>query len=350
MIKIDKSPVLILAGLLLSMVMLSCGNEEARLSDGLFAKIETSRGTIYARLEYEKTPLTVANFVGLAEGTIAFENKEPGPYFDGLTFHRIEPGFVVQGGDPLGNGTGGPGYQFPDEFDGSLKHEKAGTLSMANSGPNTNGSQFFITLDATPHLDNRHTVFGHVVGGLGVVKKIKQGDKIETVSILRIGEAAESYQIDQSIFDNLVLTAWSRVPPVSKPSKPQQPQFTMLDMVMARWPDAVTTESGLSYSISRPGTGNAKPSEGATVYIKYTGKLLDDRVFDTSEILGKPKKMKLGGKDMIAGLSEALSDMKKGEQRILIIPPELAFGEKGYYGTVPPGADVIMEVELVDFD
>ncbi len=348
--KINTSSVLLLAGLLLlSSVMLSCGNEEARLSDGLYAKMETSRGTMYLQLEFEKAPLTVANFVGLVEGTIAFQNREPGPYFDGLTFHRVEPGFVVQGGDPMGDGTGGPGYQFPDELNGELRHEGSGVLSMANSGPNTNGSQFFITLDAAPHLDNRHTVFGHVAGGQGVIKKIKQGDKIERVTIVRIGEAAEAYRADQTIFDNLMLTAWSKVQPRSAPSKPKQPQFTMLDMVMARWPDAVTTESGLSYVITQKGTGEAKPPIGATVYINYTGKLLDDRVFDTSLILGKPKKLELGGKDMIAGLSEALSDMTQGEQRILIIPPELAYGEKGFFGTVPPDAHVIIDVELVEF-
>src|ERR1041384_7592185 len=164
--------------------------EEKKLPDGVYAEMETSKGKILLQLEYEKTPLTVANFVGLAEGT-KFYSKGPGeppkkqdkPFYDGLTFHRVIPDFMIQGGDPLGVGSGGPGYSFRNEIDASLKHDRPGILSMANAGPDTNGSQFFITHKDTPWLDGKHTVFGHVVEGQDVVNKIVRGDTIKTVKI-----------------------------------------------------------------------------------------------------------------------------------------------------------------------
>jgi len=174
------------------------------LPDGLYAKITTPRGIITARLFDQDAPLTVTNFVGLAEGTLG---PNPGkPFYDGLTFHRVVPGFVIQGGDPLGTGEGDPGYEFPDEFSPKLRHDSIGVLSMANSGPDTNGCQFFITLDAENQLNYMHSVFGKVVSGLEVLPQVQQGDKME-VKILRLGGAAKAFRTDQAAFNELVAKA-----------------------------------------------------------------------------------------------------------------------------------------------
>lgn len=189
--------------LMFALVIAVACNSKEKMADGLYAKITTSKGVIMIKLEMEKTPLTVANFVGLAEGDIKNEAKEEGlPYFDGLQFHRVIPNFMIQGGDPLGNGTGDPGYYFKDEFDPSLKHDRAGTLSMANRGPATNGSQFFITHNPTPHLDGRHTVFGYVIDGQSVVDLITKGDTIVTVEIIREGKEAKKFDA-AAVFEKL---------------------------------------------------------------------------------------------------------------------------------------------------
>jgi cyclophilin family peptidyl-prolyl cis-trans isomerase len=179
----------------------SPSDSPSSLPDGLYAKITTPRGTIIARLFYEDAPMTVTNFVGLAEGTLG---PNPGkPFYDGLTFHRVVPGFVVQGGDPLGTGNGDPGYEFPDEFSPKLRHDSIGVLSMANSGPDTNGCQFFITLDAENQLNYLHSVFGKVVSGLDVLPLVQKGDKME-VKILRLGSAAKRFQANQTSFNALI--------------------------------------------------------------------------------------------------------------------------------------------------
>jgi cyclophilin family peptidyl-prolyl cis-trans isomerase len=180
---------------------------ETKLADGVYAEFQTSKGKIVCQLEYEKTPLTAANFVGLAEGTKNYSTdgstpkKQDKPFYDGLNFHRVIASFMIQGGCPQGRGTGGPGYKFKDECRDDLKHSGPGILSMANAGPGSNGSQFFITHVATPHLDGRHTVFGRVVEGQDVVNRIAIGDKIITLKIVRVGEKAKAYKGDQADFE-----------------------------------------------------------------------------------------------------------------------------------------------------
>lgn len=173
----------------------------ARLPDGLYARLTTNRGEILCRLEFEKCPITVANFVGLAEGTQKSNRPAGTKFYDGLTFHRVIANFMIQGGCPEGSGRGGPGYRFKDEIVPELKHDKPGVLSMANAGPGTNGSQFFITHVPTPWLDGKHTVFGHVVAGQEIVNAIRQGDKIQRVEIERFGAAAEAFKPGNEAFD-----------------------------------------------------------------------------------------------------------------------------------------------------
>ena len=197
---LSRRALLLLAGILLIRGAFFPHNPSAApLPDGLYARIETERGLIVARLFYGKVPMTVGNFVGLAEGTMPWRDSMDGKikksrFYDGLTFHRVIADFMIQGGDPLGTGRGGPGYNFPDEFSPSLRHSKAGILSMANAGPDTNGSQFFITHRATPWLDARHSVFGEVVEGMAVVRRIRPGDRIRGVKIVRIGGKAKAFR------------------------------------------------------------------------------------------------------------------------------------------------------------
>ncbi len=319
---------------------------ETGLEDGLYAKIMTNKGDILVKLEFEKTPLTVTNFVGLAEGTKDFHDakgRTSGRYYDGLKFHRVIKNFMIQGGDPLGTGTGGPGYNFPDEFDPSLRHDSPGILSMANAGPGTNGSQFFITHIATPWLDNKHTVFGHVVSGQDVVNAIQQGDTITRVEIIRVGDKAKAFKADQASFDKLLNKVDN-----SNAAKEKESQGKDMATIKEKWPNAQKTGSGLMYVIIKKGSGEEKPSPGDMVKAHYTGMFLDGSTFDSSVDRGEPISFPVGKGRVIKGWDEALLDMTKGEKRILIIPPELAYGTHGR-GPIPPNATLVFEVELLDF-
>lgn len=311
------------------------------LPDGLYAEIATPRGVIVCRLEYRRAPMTVANFVGLAEGTLAANGVSGKRYFDGLTFHRVEPGFVIQGGDPRGDGTGGPGYEFPNEISAELKHDGPGVLAMANAGPHTNGSQFYITLKAAPALDGGYSVFGRVVQGQEVVAKIAKGDRITSVRILRLGADAKAFTVTQAGFDAMVASAKAAVA-----ERARQAREADLATIAKKYPGLVTTASGLRYRIQRKGSG-ASPADGTLVTVHYTGWLLDGTKFDSSRDRGGPASFRIG--QVIEGWNEALRSMKKGEVRLLVIPPELGYGERGYPGVIPGNAFLVFEVELISF-
>ncbi len=328
--------------LLISLIMSSNAIDTSKLEDGLYALFDTNRGNILVQLEYKKTPLTVINFTGLAEGKMETSQKD-GPYYDGLKFHRVIDNFMIQGGDPLGNGTGGPGYKFGDEIDNSLQFDGPGVLAMANAGPGTNGSQFFITHVETPWLQGKHTIFGHVLEGQDVVDSIKQNDYIEKLEIIRVGAEAEAFQNDQAAFDKYQseMAAMER-------KKMEEEQKAVLEEINAKWPDAQVSDTGIRYIIEKEGSGE-KPSAGATVTAHYTGMFLDGRVFDSSVQRGKPFDLQVGVGQVIRGWDETLLDMKKGEKRTIILPPDLAYGSRGAGGVIPPNAWLVFEVELLDF-
>lgn len=311
------------------------------LKDGLYAIIHTEKGDIILSLEYKKAPMTVMNFVGLAEGVLNIEDPDE-PFYDGLIFHRVIPNFMIQGGCPKGTGTGGPGYRFPDEFDPSLKHDGPGVLSMANAGPGTNGSQFFITHVATPWLDGKHSVFGHVVEGQDVVNSIEAGDRMDSVEIVRVGDEVRDYKASREEFARLVEESDRRQ--MEKELEERRKLHRELDN---RYPGAVKKPSGLWYVVEKEGDGKAHPKMGDKVKVHYHGTLLDGRVFDSSVARHQPATFKVG--QVIDGWNEALVEMSKGEKRTLIIPPDLAYGVHGVPGVIPPNSTLIFEVELLDF-
>ncbi len=337
---------LVIVSFFLTLSFGETGMAETKLKDGMYAKFDTEKGEIICLLEFEKTPLTVANFVGLAEGTKELgggAGTQGNKFYDGLTFHRVIPDFMVQGGCPLGTGTGGPGYTFPDEIDPTLKHTGPGILSMANAGPGTNGSQFFITHVPTPWLDGKHTVFGHVVSGQDVVNKIDGNDKLHSVKIMRVGAKAEAFKSDQAAFDSLLSSMEE-----SGREKELAAMEETINKIKKQWPDAITTPSGLQYVVVEEGTGDATPSKGAMVKAHYTGKLLDGTKFDSSYDRGQPIDFPVGEGRVIKGWDEAFLNMKKGEKRVLIIPAKLGYGPSGR-GPIPPNATMVFDVELVDF-
>lgn len=306
--------------------------------EGIFAEMQTSKGKIVLQLEFEKTPITVANFVSLAEGTNPFVKAEfkGKPFYNGLKFHRVIKDFMIQGGDPLGNGSGDPGYKFKDEFT-DLKHDKGGILSMANSGPGTNGSQFFITHKDTPWLDGKHTVFGHVVSGMEVVNAIVQDDVIQKVTIMRNGEKAKKFDAAK-IFSNAM--SEEKI----KAEKADKERAAAKAEALKEFANGKTTASGLKYIVIKEGTG-ATPTTSSNVKVHYTGMLTNGKIFDSSVQRGEP--IDFGLNQVIRGWTEGLQLMKEGSKYKFYIPYNLAYGEREIPGVIPSKSDLIFEVELI---
>ncbi|MDX1318094.1 MAG: peptidylprolyl isomerase, partial [Xanthomarina gelatinilytica] len=298
------------------------------MQDGLYAKFNTNKGEILVALEYKKTPGTVGNFVALAEGQMENSAKPQGrPYYDGLKFHRVIPDFMIQGGCPQGTGTGNPGYKFDDEFHPELKHSGPGVLSMANAGPGTNGSQFFITHVETPWLDNNHTVFGQVVTGQEVVDAIAQGDTIETLEIIRVGADAEAFNAIEA-FRTFEGAREKRV------AAEREAKRAELDKLAQGFEE---TESGLRYQILQKGTGK-QAEKGKTVSVHYKGQLADGTVFDSSYKRKQPLEFPVGVGQVIPGWDEGIQLLQVGDKARLVIPSDLGYGSRGAGGVIPPDA------------
>jgi len=330
--------------------------EYKNLKDGLYAQMETTKGNMTIELFEEDAPLTVANFVGLAEGTKKNDAKPLGtPYYDGIIFHRVIKDFMIQGGDPDGKGTGGPGYDFEDEFFSDKKHDKKGVLSMANAGPGTNGSQFFITEVPTPWLDGRHTIFGQVIDGLDVIDTIanvKKGPqdrpvediKIEHLYIIKKGDKYKNYDGGKA-FDKAQADHKAKMEEINKKEQAEK------DKEIQRQKDltakAQSTASGLKYFIEKEGTG-ALPATGDSVNVHYTLRLNDGEKLDSSFDRDQPLTAQVGITQLIPGWMEALTLFKKGTKVFLIIPPELGYGAQGAGGVVPPNATLYFDMEILD--
>ncbi len=342
------SKLLLLTIIIMSM---SCKEEYPNLEDGLYARFNTNYGDFVAQLYYDKAPMTVGNFVSLAEGTNPKVNEEykGQKFYDSLIFHRVMKDFMIQGGDPLGSGRGGPGYKFPDETKPELKHDTLGILSMANSGPNTNGSQFFITHKATPWLDGKHTVFGKVKEGFNIVDSIANVETagankpvedvvINTIEIIRKGKDAQAFNA-VSAFDEGIVAFEEE-----KAKKAAEKEAKLKNM----YGDYTRTDSGLRYKITKENPSGESPQTGDEVSVHYEGRLLDGTVFDSSYKRNAPIEFPCGQGRVIRGWDEGIALLKKGEKATLVIPPDLGYGARGAGGVIPPNAYLIFDVELVD--
>lgn len=365
---------ILLSLVILAITFTSCQKNYNDLKDGLYADIETSRGDILLQLDYEKAPITVANFVTLAEGKNPFVKEEckGKPLYNDISFHRVIQDFMIQTGDPLGNGAGDAGYTFKDEIT-DLKHDKPGILSMANSGPNTNSCQFFITHVPTPWLDGNHTVFGHIVdsSNISVVNAVTQGDRLNKVTIIRKGEAAKKFNAVK-VFSNYfkeetankakekLLEEENKKLYAKKYEKIIAEKIAYFDKIKET---ATKLPSGVRFKIIQDAKGE-KPNNGEELLMKYSGFLADGTLFDTSEETVAEKFGKLdpwrvnqrgyrpipyvvGTSKVIPGFEEGIKRMKVGDKAIVFIPSRMGYGEQGAGNVVPPNADLIFEVELI---
>lgn len=308
------------------------------MENGIYAKFNTAKGSILVKLTHDLTPGTVGNFVGLAEGNLENDAKPQGkPYYDGLKFHRVIADFMIQGGCPQGKGTGGPGYQFDDEFHPSLRHDGPGVLSMANAGPGSNGSQFFITHVATPWLDDKHTVFGKVVEGQDVVDAIQGNDALESVEIIRVGDEAQKWNAIEAFrtFEG------SREKRVAEAKKQAEEAMEKLAAGFDK------TESGLRYKIIQKGDGK-QAQKGKTVSVHYKGSLENGMEFDSSYKRKQPIDFPLGMGHVIEGWDEGIALLQVGDKARFVIPSHLGYGSRGAGGVIPPDATLIFDVELMD--
>jgi cyclophilin family peptidyl-prolyl cis-trans isomerase len=344
---------LIFALLFLPLSGLVNAQRAAEMADGIYARFTTNKGIIVCQLEYKKVPMTVGNFVGLAEGKLKVNDKViDKPFFDGLLFHRVIADFMIQGGDPLGNGSGDPGYKFYDEIDPTLKHTGPGILSMANSGPNTNGSQFFITHKETPWLDGKHAVFGHVVLGQEVVSAIAQNDTMKKVDIIRVGKEAQKWNA-QAAFDEVYVAKKAleaaqeaEMAKVAAMSQEEYKAF-MFKEVQQKYPKAVQSETGLVYVILDKGAG-AMVEQGKKVSLHYTGTFRrDGKKFDSSKDRNVPLEFEYKVQRMIPGFEEGITYIQEGGKILLFIPYYNAYGKQGRPGAIPPYADLVFEIELL---
>lgn len=318
--------------------------ESLKDKEGVFAVLSTEKGDIVLELFYKETPMTVANFVGLAEGTLdAAKGK---PFYDGLKFHRVISDFMIQGGDPLGNGTGGPGYKFPDEFIQGLIFDKPGKLAMANSGANTNGSQFFITHVPTDWLNYKHTIFGQVLSGQEIVDSVAQNDTIKSIKIIRQGDEANKFTCTQSDFDKYVKENAKKVEEFKK-AEAERKEKEFKDLVA----DCTKDNSGVYFKILEEGKGSAI-GKNKNVTVEYQGYLTDGTLFDASKGFHPqghaPLEFKTAAGKMILGFDLMVQQMKVGETRKMVIPPELAYGAMGIpQAGIPGNAYICFDVKLV---
>ncbi|SEH55035.1 Peptidyl-prolyl cis-trans isomerase (rotamase)-cyclophilin family [Paenimyroides aquimaris] len=308
------------------------------MENGIYAKFTTPKGEILVKLTYDKTPGTVGNFVALAEGALENTARPQGkPYYDGLKFHRVINDFMIQGGDPTGTGSGGPGYKFDDEFHPELKHDTPGVLSMANAGPGTNGSQFFITHIATPWLDNNHTVFGKVVEGQDVVDAVEPGDAMDKVEIIRVGDEAQKWNAVEA-FRTFEGAREKRI------AEEKAKIDAELDKIAAGFQK---TDSGLRYQYIQKGSGK-QAAKGSKVAVHYKGQLTNGQVFDDSYKRKQPIEFNVGVGQVIEGWDEGILLLNVGDKARFVIPSHLGYGSRGAGGVIPPNATLIFDVELVD--